>query len=93
MKTFKPWEKNPNLLVPWFLMASYAYYCEGKAIMKDSDFDNLVSLLRSQWDTVVHPHKHLITTDMLDACTGYSIEYPTIVKFATMELINEQKTP
>ena len=85
-----PWEQDHNLLVPWFLMASYAYYELGKTIMTDTEFDTLSELLRTHWDTVVHPHKELIDPSMLEATTGFNLEYTNMIRFAAMDLIKEQ---
>jgi NAD-dependent DNA ligase len=78
-------------LVPWFLMACYAYYEAHNPIMEDCEFDLLTARLKDEWENIVHPHKSLITPSHLDATTGYDIEYPTIVKYATMEVINESR--
>lgn len=67
---------NPNLTVPWFIMASYAYYVEHRPIISDATFDWLVSMLRWGWSHLVHQHKHLITEDDLAAGTGYALKWP-----------------
>ena len=40
---YLPDYKNPNSLLSWFLMASYAYYCLKDPIMLDEEFDDLIT--------------------------------------------------
>ena len=70
--------KNKNMLVPWYLMASYAYYKEDDAILQDSTFDELGRRLFDFYDKVEHMHKHHITKADLKAGT-YLGEYPGLV--------------
>lgn len=78
---------NSNMLVPWFLMASYAYYEEDDPILSDEMFDMLGKEIAKQWDEIDHHHKHLI--DRTATNTGHYIEYPTIVKYALVSLREE----
>lgn len=71
--------RNKNLMVPWYLMASYAYYVESDPILTDHEFDELAKKLSENWDDISHFHKHLITKDDLNAGT-YLGEYPERVK-------------
>ena len=78
---------TPNQLVAWFMIGSYAYYKVGKRVMKDEDFDYLVTRLRLVLSKSTHPHKKLIKPGHLKSMSGYNIKYPTIVKYATWEYI------
>lgn len=78
-------DDNINMLVPWYLMAAYAYYVEDRPILSDSIFDRLAKKMLSNWDQIEHFHKDLITKDDLKAGT-YLGEYPTRVKFAVTDL-------
>ena len=82
-------ELTSEQLVSWFLMACYAYYEVHNPIMEDHEFDLLTARLKDEWESIDHPHKSLITPSHLDATTGYDIKYPTIVKYTTIEVINE----
>ena len=84
---YLPDYKNPNSLLSWFLMASYAYYCLKDPIMLDEEFDDLTRALKKNWDKVDHPHKNLVTETHLDATTGYDIEFPSIVKFCVYDIL------
>ncbi len=82
---------SPNLLVSWFMIASYAYYRIGgdSLVMEDQTFDHLVHRLREKYDEADHPHKKLITPEHLSAGTGYDINFPTIVQHAYSDYLRE----
>ena len=82
---------NPNAMLSWFLIASYAYYVIGDRIMEDSQFDRIVKILKDSWDSVDHPHKHLVTQSHLSAGTGYDIAFPTIVKHNAYLILKKEK--
>ena len=71
--------ENINMMVPWYLMASYAYYEESDPIFSDAFFDDMGKRMINEWDNINHFHKHLITVEDLDAGT-YLGEYPERVK-------------
>lgn len=77
--------KNINLMVPWYLMAAYAYYEQDAPILSDSFFDDLAKTLLVVWNDVQHRHKQYITVDMLNAGT-YIGKYPGIVEGAVEQL-------
>ena len=72
-------DKNINMSVPWYLMASYAYYEEDDPILSDATFDRLTRKMVSEWEKIKHEHKDKITLDMLNAAT-YIGEYPSKVE-------------
>ena len=78
-------DDNINMMVPWYIMAAYAYYVEDKPILEDSTFDRLANRIQDHWDEIKHEHKHLLTKDMLTAGT-YLGEYPSKVKGAVDEV-------
>ena len=80
-------QKNPNMLVPWYLMAAYAYYELDDPFLSDAVFDEMAKSLHKQWDTIEHFHKHLLTRMDLVAGT-YLGKYPERVKGATKHLLN-----
>ena len=81
----KPDYSNPNSVLSWWLMASYAYYELLSPIMLDEEFDEMTQILKDKWDEIDHPHKSLITKSHLDATTGYDIKYPNIVKYCVYD--------
>ena len=78
-------DKNINMMVPWYLMASYAYYKEDDSILSDGFFDNMAKVMLENWDSIKHFHKNLIGPMDLAAGT-YLGEYPERVKGAVEEL-------
>lgn len=69
---------NPNMMIPFYLMASYAYYKQDNPIFSDSFYDELAKTMMSIWHAIEHRHKALITIDDLKA-GSYLGEYPSIV--------------
>lgn len=72
---------NPNMLVPYYLMTSYAYYVEDDPIVSDSFYDNLAKKLLKEFDNIQHHHKSVIDKDALSA-GSFLGEYPGIVQGA-----------
>jgi hypothetical protein len=81
---------NINMMVPWYLMAAYAYYKQDEPILTDAFFDAMGKTMLERWDDINHYHKHLITVDDLQAGT-YLGDYPSIVKGALEEMLAQQK--
>lgn len=73
--------ENINMMVPWYLMAAYAYYKEDDPIFSDHFFDEMGKTMLERWNDINHRHKHLITVDDLRASTFLG-EYPSIVEGA-----------
>lgn len=69
---------NPNMLVPFYLMMSYAYYERDDPIVSDSFYDKLARKLLKEYDNIEHYHKHLISKDALEA-GSFIGTYPSIV--------------
>lgn len=78
-------DKNINMLVPWYLMAAYAYYQQDDPILEDMTFDKCAKTMLEHWDKIEHHHKHLITKDMLHAGT-YMGEYPSRIEGAVKQI-------
>lgn len=81
-------QESLNLSVPWYLMASYAYYELDTPFLSDAVFDGLAKVMLNGWPTIEHRHKHLITEDDLRAGTLMTRDFPTIVKDSTLRLLN-----
>ena len=67
------------MIVPYYLMAQFAYYEEDDPIISDMLYDEMAKTFLKNYDIIVHRHKHLITKDMLTA-GSFSGKYPSIVK-------------
>jgi hypothetical protein len=86
--------EKPNLMVPWFLMASYLYYHENESMFSDEYYDALSKQLLLQWDQVEHAHKHLIEVDDLMAGSMYrlkELDYPSMCRAGALFLMRELK--
>jgi hypothetical protein len=81
---------NINMMVPWYLMAAYAYYKQDEPILTDAFFDAMGKTMLEVWDDIDHRHKHLITRDDLQA-GSYLGDYPNIVEGAIEELKKMKK--
>lgn len=85
---------NINMLVPWYLSASYAYYDQNESLLTDSYYDEICELLDKHWDEITHRHKYLIEREALSAGTGFSLDYknfPTIITSSTNGLIKRNE--
>ena len=80
--------ENLNMMVPWYLMASYAYYKEDDPIFSDAFFDNMGKTMLERWDDIEHWHKEYINKGDLEAGTFLG-EYPSRVKGALKNLRNK----
>lgn len=76
---------NPNMLVPYYLMLSFAYYKQDDPIVSDAFYDKLARKLLKEYDNIEHYHKHLISKGDLEA-GSFLGEYPSIVEGALNDL-------
>lgn len=83
---------NINMLVPWYLMASYAYYVQDDSILSDGFYDNMAKQLLENFDSIKHYHKHLLSKDMLYA-GSFLGEYPSIIPGAIEEMKHQRCAP
>ena len=80
---------NINMTVPYYLMASYAYYKEDDPIFSDDYYDELAKKILKNWDDIEHYHKHLLSKDILEA-GSFLGKYPTIV-IDSLESLRKKK--
>jgi hypothetical protein len=86
----RPYLTNPNMLVPYYLMYSYAYYKENESLITDHEYDQICQDLITNWDNITHWHKPLLSLESLKAGTGYDIKYPNRVVGAAIALIKDR---
>ena len=79
--------ENINMMVPYYLMASYAYYKEDDPIFSDGFFDAMGQTMLERWDDITHYHKFYITKSDLEAGTFLG-QYPTRIEGALRSLRN-----
>lgn len=85
------WSKvrgTPNIGVPFYLMASYAYYELDTPFLSDAAFDELAKFLLERWPTITHRHREYLDEDGLRAGTRPK-GYPEIAKDAARSLIEK----
>ena len=82
-------ENNPNMMIPWYIMASHAYYTMDDPILTDGLYDELAQTMLSSWNTLEHIHKHLITEEDLRAGTLLCRELPQRIEQAVEALKDE----
>lgn len=87
----KIFEKNINKMIPYYLMASYAYYKQDNPIFSDAFFDEMAKTMYKRWDEIEHYHKELINKDDLLA-GSYLGKYPSIVEGALTSLRDKYYT-
>lgn len=77
-----------NMLVPWFLIASWSYYWGDHALISDGLFDRICRDLEAEFDGLEHKHKHLVDRAWLAAGTcGLARDaYPASVRGAAAHL-------
>jgi hypothetical protein len=78
-------DDNANMMVPWYLIAAYAYYVQDEPVVSDRFYDQLAEDLLLNYRFVEHVHRHHITEEMLKAGT-YLGDYPSIIEGAVQHL-------
>lgn len=87
----KKFAENINMMVPWYLMASYAYYKQDDAIFSDGFFDDMGKTMLACWDDIEHFHKEYITKGDLEAGTFLG-KYPSRVEGGLQSVRQEYYT-
>lgn len=86
-------KSGPNMMIPWFLMASYLYYKHHKSLLSDQFYDGLAKSMLDQWPILKHQHKALIKEPDLVCGSMFHLtdrEYPNLVKGAAKALVEEE---
>lgn len=84
-------DRNINMMVPYYLMAAYAYYKDDDPIFSDAFFDNLAKTILQRWDDIEHFHKDLLTKEDLVA-GSYLGKYPERIKGGLHSLREETRS-
>jgi hypothetical protein len=83
-------ELNKYQLVPYYLMSSFLYYeshPQWESPLTDTEYDDLCKRVLAEWETLDHPHKHLIDYFALSAGTGFYLkqdDYPQMTVAAAI---------
>lgn len=73
------------MTVPYYLMASFAYYVQDDPIFTDGFYDALAKKILDNWDSITHWHRDVLSKDDLEA-GSFLGEYPGIVEGAVKSL-------
>ena len=84
-------KNNINMSVPYYLMASYAYYVEDDPIFSDAFYDELAKTILAEWNNITHRHRDVINKDALEA-GSFLGEYPSIVE-GSLKSLRETPKP
>lgn len=86
---------NPNMLVPWFLMAAYAYEELDDPFLTDGGWEWVCGELYAKWDAIEHRHKHLIDRAALGTGTASYLvgALPTCIQHAAKALMRDYRNP
>jgi len=85
-------QNNPNLAIPWLLMASYLYYLRYESILSDTAFDLLCRQTLDVFNQLNHEYKHLITEPDLAAGSLFTLndsDYPADIKSCADSLLEK----
>ena len=63
-------EKGPNMLVPWYLILSYAYYFLDASLASDGLYDRICKDLLAALDAFDIDHRHMGLCDMESLAAG-----------------------
>lgn len=85
---------NKHLLVPWYLILSYAYYYRDASLVSDELYDRICKDLSAAIDAyeIEHRHMRLCNQDALAAGTAYHIpraDYPSMAVSCADQFIRE----
>lgn len=85
-------DRSANMLVPWYLMSSYAYYHLDSPVLSDGMFDSICRRLVVELRGLTHMHKHLVKrADILAGTCLLPLDaYPSMVKGAVAGLVQKQ---
>lgn len=79
--------RNPNMMVPWWIMAAWAYDKGERPILSDSCFDALATRLDIEWKMVEHRHKKLLDRKMLKSAIAIRGKWPALAISAAQRLM------
>lgn len=68
---------NAHLLVPWWIMAAYAYDVDDDPIISDGLFDHIAERLTNEWDEIEHWHKDLLDKTLLKSSIAINGKWPS----------------
>lgn len=86
--------RKKSTVVPWVLMASYAYYILSESLLEDGTFDKMCKYLYDNWDSIEHRHKNLFTREDMSSGSLFMLkadDYPLIVQVTVGQFLREDR--
>lgn len=83
--------ERPNSIIPWLLICSYCYYIKDESIVEDTLYDSMCKKLLSEWDSLSHKWKSLITKGDMSAGSMFAMKedhYPRAVVAMSLAILN-----
>ena len=89
--------ENKHLLVPWYLILSYAYYYRDVSLVSDELYDRICKNLLTALGSFDIEHRHMGLCDLsaLEAGTAYHLyskDYPSMAVSCADQFIKEGYT-
>jgi len=78
------------MLIPWWLISSYAYYHLNISLITDYAFDFIGATIKKKYNQITHRHKYLV--DIRSTQSAFYLaeqHYPMMVKGAATYLIEK----
>lgn len=80
-------DTNPNMMIPWWIMAAWAYQYGDDPIISDGLFDEMAIRMKRDWDKLRHRHKLLLDKKLLNSAIAmHPRKWPTMAVNAAMRL-------
>lgn len=92
--TIKELEITNENIVQWILMCSYIYYIKSSQLISNQRFDKLIEILKSEWNSINHRHKYLISENNLNTFSLFNLkeeDYPQIIRHAALRHLKAMK--
>lgn len=88
-------ERDRNMLVPWWIMAAWAYdeRIGGETLVSDALFDEIAARLEREWEMIEHWHKPLLDRRHLKSALAIGGKYPLRSMHAADWLIRNGPPP
>lgn len=82
---------DPNMLVPWWIMAAWAYDHRrgGDTLISDALFDEIAVRLDREWDAITHWHKPLLDRASLKSSIAIRGRWPLRAMHAAEGLLED----
>lgn len=77
---------NKNLLVPWWIMAAWAYEVDDEPIISDALFDEIAQQINTHWASITHRHKERLDRSALKSALAINGKWPPMAKGAVQHL-------